>query len=321
MSIKSKNHPSSILEQVTTALKTVVMNDDEQKAYKVEYQVDSVKKDLRPNGRPNRSLPVILGKRTFSGYLETCTKFFERARELTGKKMLAELFTAEIVLDTLDTFYSEMAPATLRTLLSALNMLHQACRRRKWVKGRSPINGTLRQHVREYRDDGDVRAPRFGYLPEDAPRIIECLKASGSAFVLPAEVVLRCGLRLSEVAGMRGSDVDKTGGLLRVKGKGGKVRHVELPADLAEQLNESKEFLFTPNQTWKSKFYQAMRKATRNLGIKVSGIHRLRSNYAQDKYTKLRAKGLTDRQARQKIAHEMGHNRIDVTKGYIPSHL
>jgi hypothetical protein len=57
---------------------------------------------------------------------------------------------------------------------------------------------------------------------------------------------------------------------------------------------------------------------TINLLIKISGLHRLRSNYAQDKYTKLRAKGLTDRLARQKIAHELGHNRIDVTKGYIP---
>jgi hypothetical protein len=34
-----------------------------------------------------------------------------------------------------------------------------------------------------------------------------------------------------------------------------------LPADLAEQLNESKEFQFTPKQAWKSKFYQAVRKA------------------------------------------------------------
>ncbi|MCX6068023.1 MAG: hypothetical protein NT121_20100 [Chloroflexi bacterium] len=176
----------SISNQVNSALNLVVMNEAEIVAYKAEHHVDSVKKALRPNGKPNRRLPVILGKRTKSGYLETCTKFFERARELTGKKLLAGLFT------------------------------------------------------------------------------------------------------------------------------------VELPADLVEQLNESKEYLFTPNQAWKSKFYQAVRKAARALGIKISGLHRLRSNYAQEKYTKLRAKGLTDRQARQKIARELGHNRIDVVKGYIP---
>jgi len=106
--------------------------------------------------------------------------------------------------------------------------------------------------------------------------------------------------------------------MLRIKGKGGKVRYVELPADLAEQLNESKEFLFTPNQAWKSKFYQAVRKAARELGIKISGLHRLRSNYAQAKYLSLRIKGKADREARQEVSHNLGHNRLDVTKGYVP---
>jgi len=308
----------SIFNQVKSALETVVMSEAEQKAYKAEHQVDSVKKALRPAGRPNRSLPVILGKRTFSGYLETCTTFFERARDLTGKKLLADLFTADIVLQTLDTCYIDMSPATNRTLLSALTMLHNACRRKGWVKGQCPINGSLRKHVREYREDGDVRAPRFGYLPEDAPRIIEYMQATSSVFCLPTEVILRCGLRCSEVAGLKGSDVDKQNLVLHIKGKGGRKRTVDLPEDLAEQLNESKEYLFTPNQAWKSKFYQTVRKAARALGIKISGLHRLRSNYAQDKYREMRAKGLTDHQARQKIAHELGHNRIDVVKGYIP---
>jgi len=311
-------HPSSIFNQVKSALETVVMSEAEQKAYKAEHQVDSVKKALRFKGKPNHRLPAILGKRTFSGYLETCTKFFERARELTGKKLLADLFTSEIIFETFDTYYMDMSPATLRTLLSALSMLHYACRRKRWVKGWNPINGSLRKHVREYREDGNVRAPRFGYLPEDAPRIIEHLKANESVFALPAELLLRCGLRRSEVAGLKGSDVNKAAGLLRIKGKGGKVRYVELPADLAEQLNESKEYLFTPNQSWKSKLYQAVRKAARELGIKISGLHRLRSDYAQDKYLELRKQGKTDRQARLDVSHKLGHNRIDVVGGYIP---
>lgn len=131
----SKNDRSSIFNQVKSALETVVMSEAEQKAYKAEHQVDSIKKALRDKGKPNRRLPAILGKRTFSGYLETCTTFFERARDL---------------------------------------------------------------------------------------------------------------------------------------------------------------------------------------GIKISGIHRLRSNYAQEKYRKLREKGKQDRQARQEVSHSLGHNRIDVTKGYIP---
>ena len=91
-----------------------------------------------------------------------------------------------------------------------------------------------------------------------------------------------------------------------------------LPADLAEQLNESKEYLFTSNQAWKSKFYQAVRKAARDLGIKVSGIHRLRSNYAQQKYSKLRKQDMSERESHQEVSHDLGHNRVDVVSGYIP---
>ena len=41
----------------------------------------------------------------------------------------------------------------------------------------------------------------------------------------PAELILRCGLRRAEVAGLRGSDVNKAALLLRIKGKGGKIRY------------------------------------------------------------------------------------------------
>jgi hypothetical protein len=54
------------------------------------------------------------------------------------------------------------------------------------------------------------------------------------------------------------------------------------------------------------------------LGIKISGLHRLRSNYAQEKYLDLRKKGQTDREARREVSHNLGHNHLDVTKGYIP---
>lgn len=307
----------SILNQVNAALQTVVMNEEEQQAYKAKHRVASVKKALRRKGKPNRTLPAILGKRTLSNYLETCTTFFVRARELTGMKMLADLFTAEIILETLDTYYQDKAPATLRGLLSALNMLHQALRRLRWVKGWSPINGALRQHVRDYREDGAVRAPRFGYLPEDAPRIIEHLKTKDSVFALPAETVLRCGLRRSEVAGMKGSDIDLVNQKLRIQGKGGKIRFVELPADLAVKLNTSKEYLFTPSQSWKSAFYQAVRQAARELGIKISGLHRLRSNYAQEKYRKLRKQGKPDMAARLAVSQALGHNRVDVMGSYV----
>jgi integrase len=94
----------------------------------------------------------------------------------------------------------------------------------------SPITDELREHVRAYRDDGNLRQPRFGYIPEDAERILTYLKEHGSKFTLPAEIALRCGLRISEIAGLQGKHVALEHGKLHVVGKGGKKRDVDLPA-------------------------------------------------------------------------------------------
>jgi hypothetical protein len=59
----------------------------------------------------------------------------------------------------------------------------------------------LRDHVKAYRDDGDVDRPRFSYEEEDAVKIMELLKEKGSSFAPLAELALVCGLRISELAG------------------------------------------------------------------------------------------------------------------------
>jgi integrase len=145
--------------------------------------------------------------------------------------------------------------------------------------------------------------------------------ALAAVFALPANIILRCNLPCSEVTGMKGSDIDLADQKLHIQGKGGKIRFVELSADLAVKLNTSKEYLFTPNQFWKSAFYQALRQAlrqaARELGIKVSGLHRLRSNYAQEKYRKLRKQGKPDMAAHQVVSQALGHNRIDVMGCYV----
>jgi len=79
----------------------------------------------------------------------------------------------------------------------------------------------LREHVKAYRDD-DVDQPCFGYEEEDAEKIMELLKEKGSSFAPVAELALVCGLRISELANLKGKDVDKAHGLLHMVGMGGK---------------------------------------------------------------------------------------------------
>lgn len=308
----------SIRNQINHVLNLLMLDKEQIEAYKAEHGVSSVKKDLRPGGNPTAQLPAILSLRTKACYLQTGVTFFERARRLTGRKKLGELMKAEVIRLTLDTFYQDMAPATLRTVLAMLGKVFLGCKKARWLEGRSPITPELREHVHAYRDDGNIRAPRFGYQLEDASRIIARLQETGSTFALPAEVLLRCGLRLSEVAGLQGKDIDRENLVMHIKGKGGRHRTISIPADLAGKLDTSLQYMFTPNRAWKSEFYRAVRLTTRELGITISGLHRLRANFAQNEYNLSRENGLSDQEARLDISSKLGHNRVSVTKSYVP---
>jgi hypothetical protein len=310
----------SIRHQINRVLEPMLWSKEQIDAYKAEHSVSSVKKAFRPSGDPTAGLPIILSVRTKACYLQTCTTFFNRAWELTGKKLLKELMTPEVIRLTLDTYYIDLMPATHRTVLAAIGKVFLGCKQKKWIKGRSPITPELRKHVRNYRDDGDVRAPRFGYQLEDAPLIIERLQGIGSKYALPAEVVLRCGLRLSEIAGLKGEDIDDENLVMHIRGKGGRHRTISVPADLVEQLDTTQQYLFKPSPSWKSSFYQAVRRAARFLGIKISGVHRLRANCAQNKHQDLQDnQGLTFQQADQQVSQLLGHNRIGVVRSYVAS--
>jgi integrase len=308
----------SIENQVMYALDTLRWDKVKIEAYKAKHGVHSVKKALRPGGDPTKGLPAILSRRTRDCYLEMATPFFDRARELSGKKLLAELLTEDIVLATFDAEYQDHMPSTLDTVMAAIEKVHMGCRRLRWTRLPSPVSPELREHVRAYRDDGHVHLPRFGYREEDAVRIVEHLKENGSSFALAAELALGCGLRLSEIAGLSGKDVDKEHGLLHIVGKGGKKRDVPLPAGIAEQLDPSLPRIFRPNQPWKTAFYRAVRGAARELEIGISGVHRLRANYAEQVHKDLMKEGKSDREARLEVSRRLGHNRVEVTNSYIP---
>jgi integrase len=309
---------SSLENQINHALEVLVWSKEQIESYKAKHNVRSVKKALRPRGDPTRGQPVILSRRSKSCYLETATTFFQRAKKISGKGLLADLLDPEIVQNTYDTYYCDMMPDTNKTVLAALAKVHMGCRRLGWVRTPSPLTEELRAHIKAYRDDGDAHLPRFGYAEEDAPRIVERLAQKGSSFALAAEIALRCGLRSAEIAGLKGEYIDNIHNLIYAEGKGGKVRAVPIPPDLVERLDLSKQYLFVPSGPWKHAFYGAVRRAARELGITISGIHRLRANWAQNRYLTLTKLGWTDGEARDHVAKEAGHERRDVTYSYIP---
>jgi integrase len=320
MSKKTKAVRSSISYQCKHSLDCIFMEKDEIDEFKAKTGVTSVSKAMRPGGNPTGQRKRITGIRTRNGYFEATRRFFTLARELTGLKLLRDLLKPEIIILTMDTYERDKSPNTNATMLSAINKLYLACLKVGYIEGDPedlPVTPEVREHVKSFNVFGVPDKPRFGYQSEDALMIVAWLKAQESPFALAAEVVHQAGLRISEVAGLRGDQVDPAG-VLHIKGKGGRPRSVRIDKELAERLKTSEQYLFNPNRKWKRQFWQELRKATRALNIETSGVHRLRANFAQDLHAALMKAGASDQAARQTVSEALGHNRTSVTGSYVP---
>ncbi|NMB61678.1 MAG: site-specific integrase [Chloroflexi bacterium] len=280
--------------------------------------VASVKKSLRPGGDPTQPLPVILGINTRRTYFQAATLFFKRAEEITDEGLLVRLMDPDIIMTTFEEHYVDAAQGTVNKLLAALEKVHLGCVKLGWTKDACPITSEMRDWVKSFRDDNDVRMPRFGYRSEDAERVVAYLNNKNSVYALPVELALHCGLREDEIAGLKGENIDVEQKLLHITGKGGRYRPVPIPEDLLCKLNRSKQYLFTPSASWRAGFRRTVRDATRALGIEISGVHRLRTNFAQEKYLDFLAQGIDEREARLRVSELLGHARIDVTYKYVP---
>jgi integrase len=309
---------SSISNQVNHALALVTWDKEQIINYQAKKGVKSVKKSLRPGGDPTQPLPVILGINTRRTYYQAATLFFKRAEDITGEGLLATLMDPDIITTTFEEYYTDAAPGTVYKLLAAIEKVHLGSARLGWTKASCPITPEFREWVKSFRDDSDVRSPRFGYRPEDAEKVVAYLKDKKSAYALPAELALRCGLREDEIAGLKGENVDAERHLLHITGKGGRYRPVPIPEELLSQLNRSRQYLFTPSASWRAGFRRTVRDATKALEIEISGVHRLRANFAQNKYHEFLTQRMNDREARRCVSELLGHARIDVTYKYVP---
>ncbi|RMF20769.1 MAG: site-specific integrase [Deltaproteobacteria bacterium] len=114
-----------------------------------------------------------------------------------------------------------------------------------------------------------------------------------------------------------------------VQGKGGLVREVLIPHELAQRLEARRlpepeivrdrkvfyEKLYDINggQSWAKRFSADSRKV---LGWSA-GAHGLRHGYAQDRLRELQTLGATWRQAMAIVSQELGHFRPEITKEYL----
>jgi len=308
----------SIRDQVCHALGAVRYDDETIARMKRAVDGRSIKPALRGTREVTAPLRGIVSYGTMQTYGDAATTFFRRCREISGHKLLAQMLDPDLVKQVMEEYYRDAAPGHKSKVLCAVQKVWQGCRRLGWTKEPNPVTEEVREYVKTLSEYGQLRVSRYGYAEGDAERIIAYFKERGSPFYIPARLARECGLRLSEVTFLKGKDVDKEKGTIRVRGKGGRIREVSVPSDLMRALNPSKQYLFGASQSWRRAFQNAVADAARNLGIEASGVHRMRANYAQELYRALRARGLSDREARRRVARALGHNRTDVTGRYIP---
>jgi integrase len=309
----------SISDQVHHALAVLRHSDSEIAKMKAFVgQGKSIKPALRSGDKVTTPLNAIISYGTMRSYLDSGKCFFQRCKELTGEKYIGRMLDTETVKKTLATYYAGTSSGYRFKTLCAIQKVWQGCRRLGWTNGANPVTEDLRTFTKTLGEYGDLRPSRFGYTEGDAERIISYLQERNSPFTIPSRLAYECGLRISEIAFLKGISVDKANCQLHIKGKGGRPRDVAVPPNIMQHLNPSRQYQFGASRAWMNAFRAAVASAAKALGIEASGVHRMRANYAQALYNQLVLGGLDDNQARKRVAAALGHNRIDVTAKYIP---
>ena len=121
----------------------------------------------------------------------------------------------------------------------------------------------------------------------------------------------------------------REGQLYTVQGKGGLIRHVLIPNDLVEQLEQRRfnnpvtvkdrkinylqRYDIGVGKRWSDSFSKASKRAL----FFSTGAHGLRHRYAQERMSELLALGYRRVQALETVSQEMGHFRPEITEVYL----
>jgi integrase len=218
----------------------------------------------------------------------------------------------------------DLSHATINKYVAAIAKLDAGLRAVGW----RPKDAPELVPVDLYSRHADARpAP---YSADQAQQIIAHLRQTcpDRRLALAAEAAWQGGLRISEVAGLRLSELSEAGWTLNLDGhstKGGRPRLVPLnDAGRAffEALRRTAERrsgdqVFRDHKGLPRELQRWLRRACRELGIGHSRVHDFRAAYANQLYERLTVAGASDQQARREVANALGHGRVDVLRHYL----
>jgi len=124
------------------------------------------------------------------------------------------------------------------------------------------------------------------------------------------------GFRIHEINHLKAEQF-RENNTIKVQGKGGKVREIELTRETYNELKSLVEsnngkYVFDTNQ-----YRQELKQASERTNQEYQGSHGLRWNFAQERFTELQEKGLSYEQALSEVSQLLGHERPDITEHYL----
>lgn len=287
-----------------------------------EQQALSVAKDFTRQD-------VINSVRTVDNYRESLERVTANMQEYGIKGTLRDL-TPETAKQYLEIRAAEVSQSTLNMERQAIQaMMHH-------VTDKLSVTDKL-EVVKSERDT--VLASR-AYIPEQVQAIAG---AQTERNALATEIAHVAGLRAHELHTLQRIEErapsdrpaldskfeGREGEHYTVQGKGGLVREVVLPGELAARLEERR--LDTPQtvtdrgiryesrydiaggQRWSNSFSAA---ANRTLGWS-EGAHGVRHSYAQERMQELQNQGVSYEKSLETVSQEMGHFRPEITEVYL----
>jgi integrase len=259
-----------------------------------------------------RMAPVTFAWNSERRYKQICCHFLKDAQQQYGLRAISGI-TPDMIAAYIEARRAQgISPRTLATEVTALRRLDLYAQLEGWTK---------RSFMPPELSVPHGSRPRYSYTPEHAEQIIKHVEQRdpAAAEVLRWQCVV--GPRISEAICLRTDRINFEKGTAAIKGKGGKVRVVEIPdRALLDRLDRSVRFplLHGMVRSWTRHIEKLVAEACMELDIKCLGTHGFRASAAQSMLDDLIAQGVSEREARRQVSRMLGHNRTSVTNSYAP---
>ena len=131
---------------------------------------------------------------------------------------------------------------------------------------------------------------------------------------LAATIQLTTGLRSMNVTKLQ---LNQDGSLYIRSKAGFTVSHFAISPKISAELRKLADPSGKVNLIAYKPYIAAIRAACAITGEKYTGSHSFRHNYAQRRYSELRAQGLSEDRAKMQVSEELFHHRLDIIDKYL----